>query len=387
MASYNAQIGPSEEPLIRDSQGLIHKMRFITLLTVALVGLVGLSPSTGAAPSKSGDPPAARSPAMSPKRAKRKPRVAVLILQTGAASSELADNLTEVLIVNLAAGGRYKVIGKEVVKSQLGGAERLVLQCVGNRTCIGNVATTLGLDYLIVGTLGKLEDTWLYNLYFIDAASAAEVKRIHKRVKGDATGLTKSLGDSLALLLKPKIKPGTVRIESNVAGAKIHIDDQFAGTAPLRRDNLKPGVIRLRVEADGHYAALRKVTVAPGKVVVVRVVLRPVLKRRKTWKFHVAFSTLGVSLAAAVAAGVTGGLSRKARGTTQAELLADLKRRRKLALAANVLIGVSAAAAVTSAAFFIFTHRGFFAGGRERRVHLEITPLAGGAFVSGGIQW
>ena len=374
-------------------------MRFITLLTVALVGLVGLSPSTGAAPSKSGDPPAARSPAMSPKRAKRKPRVAVLILQTGAASSELADNLTEVLIVNLAAGGRYKVIGKEVVKSQLGGAERLVLQCVGNRTCIGNVATTLGLDYLIVGTLGKridfttypsntkLEDTWLYNLYFIDAASAAEVKRIHKRVKGDATGLTKSLGDSLALLLKPKIKPGTVRIESNVAGAKIHIDDQFAGTAPLRRDNLKPGVIRLRVEADGHYAALRKVTVAPGKVVVVRVVLRPVLKRRKTWKFHVAFSTLGVSLAAAVAAGVTGGLSRKARGTTQAELLADLKRRRKLALAANVLIGVSAAAAVTSAAFFIFTHRGFFAGGRERRVHLEITPLAGGAFVSGGIQW
>ncbi len=375
-----------------------------TKLVVVLIGVcpspvVGPLITARAAPARAVTPPRVRPPAAKrprptttprPRRrasGDRKPRVAVLILQTGVTSSELADNLTEMLLTNLSTRGKFQVVGKEVVKNQLGGLEKRVLECVGNRTCVGNVATSLALDFLIVGTLGKLESTWMYNLYFIDAASGGERKRVHRRVTGDLAQLTRSLDKSLTELLKPRVKPGVVRVLGNIRGAKIHMDDAFVGTVPLRRTGLKPGTIRLRIEADGYFFAERTVVVVPGKTIVVRFVLVPVPPRKATWKVYLAWSSFGVSLAAAAAAGATGGLSRKVRGTTQAELLADLDRRRRLALVANVMIGVSAAAALTSAALFIFARKGFYVGGRERQGLLSIAPMPGGATVSGGFRW
>ncbi|MFH2006977.1 MAG: PEGA domain-containing protein [bacterium] len=313
--------------------------------------------------------------------------MAVLILQTGMATSELADNLTEVLLVNLSTRGNFRVVGKEVVKGQLGGEEKRVLECVGNRTCVGNVATSLGLDYLIVGTLGKLEATWMYNLYFIDAASGGERKRVHRRVTGDIPALTKSLDKSLAELLKPRVKPGVVRVEGNVKGAKIHIDNQFAGTVPLRQPVPKPGTIRLRVEADGYYSAEKTVTVAAGQIVVVKILLARIPPRVKTWKFHFAWAAFGVSLVAGAAAGVTGGLARRSTGTTQAAVVSDLARRQKLQAASFAMIGVAAAAAITSAALFLFARKGFYRGGREQRAFFGVSPTAGGAYASGGVRW
>jgi TolB-like protein len=374
-------------------------MKHLVILLGALI-VVAAQARAAPAPDAPRKPPAAKTkaragatkPRAAAKRkpraaAKRKPRVAVLLMQTGVASSDLADNLTEVLLVSLSARGNFQVVGKEVVKNQLGGVEKRVLECVGNRTCVGNVATALALDYLIVGTLGKLESTWMYNLYFIDAASGGERKRVHRRVTGDLAKLTRSLDKSLAELLKPRVKPGVVRVVGNVRGAKVHIDDAFAGTVPLRRAGLKPGTIRLRIEADGYFAAERTVAVVPGKTIVVRVVLVRVPPRKATWKVYLAWSSFGVALAAAAAAGATGGLSRKVRGTTHREQLDDLDRRLNLALVANVMIGVSAAAAVTSAALFIFARKGFYVGGRERQGRLSVSPVPGGAYVSGGFRW
>ncbi len=321
---------------------------------------------------------------------RKRPRVAVLILQTGMRSSELADNLTEVLLVSLSTRGQFQVVGKEVVKTQLGGVEKRVLECVGNRTCVGNVATSLALDYLIVGTLGKLESTWMYNLYFIDAASGGERKRVHRRVKGGLEKLTRSLDRSLAELLKPRVKPGVLLVRGNPSGAKVHIDDQFAGTVPLRRTGLKPGTLRVRVEADGYFPGLRSVTIRAGETTTLDLRLLKVPPRKATWKLYLAWSSLGLSVVAGASAIATGVLSGRRRGVTQAELLADLARRTRLARVANAMIGVSAVAGVTWAALLIFAHKGFFSGGREAqgpRVSFGAAPTRGGAYVSGGVKW
>lgn len=368
------------------------------LFVLVTVGVAwGLLPGgpAGAAPAAPAPGPRARPLATTGPRPRAavkkkkgsKPRVAVLILQTGASGSELADNLTEVLLVNLSTRGNFKVVGKEVVKTQLGGEEKRVLRCVGNRTCVGTVATSLALDYLIVGTLGRLESTWMYNLYFIDAASGGERKRVHRRVTGDLAKLTRSLDNSLAELLKPRIKPGVVRVVGNVPGAKVHFDDQFAGTVPLRRAGLKPGKVRVRIEADGYYPAERTVAVAAGKTLLVRIVLARVPPRKPTWKLYLAWTAFGFSALAGAAAVTTGVLSRKSRGTTQAALLEDLERRQKMALVANVMIGVSAAAAATWVGMLIFARKGFYRRGGERRASFGVTPLPGGAYVSGGVRW
>jgi hypothetical protein len=103
-----------------------------------------------------------------------------------------------------------------------------------------------------------------------------------------------------------------------------------------------------------------------------------------------AWSAFGVAVATGASAVATGVLSRKSRGSTQAALIADLDRRRKLATITNALIGVSAATAVTWAALLIFARKGFYKGGRETprpKVSLGVAPLPGGGYVSGGFQW
>ncbi len=371
------------------------------LLFVWLSLIVPAGPALRAAPSPMPSPRPAVAPpptqrvaprtapaAPPPRRAvAHRPRVAVLILGTGGISTELADNLTEVLIVNLSARGKVQVVGKEAVKSRLGGTEKLVLRCINNKTCVGNVATSLALDFLIVGTLGKFEDQWLYNLYYLDASSAAEKKRVHKRVRGDVAALTQSLDAALAELLKPRVKPGTLRVEANVAGAKVHLDDEFAGTVPLKREALKPGPLKVRVEADGYYAAERTVQVQSGQTVVVRVELKRILPRVKTWKFHVAWAGVGVAAGSLVIAAVTGGLSRKVTGATQVARLDDVDRRKRVAGTANAFFVIAGAAAITSAALFLFARKDFYRGGKERQAWLELSPLPGGAYVSGGVRW
>jgi hypothetical protein len=49
---------------------------------------------------------------------------------------------------------------------------------------------------------------------------------------------------------------------------------------------------------------------------------------------------------------------------------------------------VASAAAITSACLFIFAHKGFYKGGRDKeRAFFNVAPLPSGGYVSGGIRW
>lgn len=349
------------------------------------------APAGAGAPDAAGKRPRPFGTATERREESRKLRVAVLIVATGGVDAELADNLTEVLIVSLAGRGLYQVVGKEAVRGQIGETEKEVLRCINNRTCVGNVSTALALDSLLVGTLGKFEDLWLYNLYFLEASSAAERKRVHRRVAGDLGALTKSLEAALVELLKPRVKPGAVRLQANVPGAKVHIDDEFAGTVPLFRGDLKPGAIRLRVEAGGYFPAEREVRVVEGKTLRITVRLVPVEPRTKTWKFHLAWTTSGAAAGFALVAAVTGALSRRSRSDTQVEAWQDVERRRILATTANAMWALAGLSAVTSAVIFGVFHRGFHRGGASERPSREpffqVLPVEGGGAVQGGFRW
>ena len=178
---------------------------------------------------------------------------------------------------------------------------------------------------------------------------------------------------------------------TDVPGATIHVNDQFAGTAPLLRVSPKAATLRLRVEAEGYYATERTVHLLPGKTLVVKVHLVRIPPRVKTWKFHLAWAMFGTALGTGLAAAITGGLSRRTNGATQAERIRDLGRREKLALISNIFSGLAGATALTSAALFLFARKGFYRGGRAERpsprAWFEIAPAPGGATVTGGLRW
>ena len=57
---------------------------------------------------------------------------------------------------------------------------------------------------------------------------------------------------------------GTLRIETDVAGAQVFIDRQFVGAAPLLAENIAPGSHQLNISAEGFDSYAGTVDVAPG---------------------------------------------------------------------------------------------------------------------------
>ncbi len=74
---------------------------------------------------------------------------------------------------------------------------------------------------------------------------------------------------------------GLIRIEANVAGARIYVDDFLAGTvAQVQRRGVpvQPGVRRIELRQDGFHSHYQIVTVVKGSPVTVRAQLLPVLE-------------------------------------------------------------------------------------------------------------
>src|SRR3981081_4437795 len=142
-----------------------------------------------------------------------RPKLAALILKTGSVDEELADNLTEVLISRLARRGDHAIAGKEELKSRPGGAERAAADCMSNQGCIGRVGTELGVVRMVVGTLGKRGDDYVYNLNLIDIETGRVENRVCELVAGGKVDTLISAVQSPAdKLLEPKVEPGAVRV-------------------------------------------------------------------------------------------------------------------------------------------------------------------------------
>src|SRR5437870_9293872 len=116
--------------------------------------------------------------------AAKKPKLAALILKTGTVDEELADNLTEVLISRLARRGDHEIAGKEELKTKLGVDDRAANECINNLGCMGRVGTELGVTLVVVGTLGRRGDDYLYNLNLIDITTGKVENRVFELVAG-----------------------------------------------------------------------------------------------------------------------------------------------------------------------------------------------------------
>ncbi|MCC6995046.1 MAG: PEGA domain-containing protein [Deltaproteobacteria bacterium] len=74
---------------------------------------------------------------------------------------------------------------------------------------------------------------------------------------------------------------GLIRVEANLPGARIYVDDFLAGTvAQVRRRGVpvQPGVRRIELRQDGYHSHYQLVTVVKGSPVTVRAQLLPVLE-------------------------------------------------------------------------------------------------------------
>jgi len=298
-----------------------------------------------------------------------RPKMAALILKTGDVDEELADNLTEVLISRLARRGDHEISGKEELKSKLGVDDRAAADCMSNPGCLGRVGTELGVTRMVVGTLGKRGDDYVYNLNLIDIETGKVENRVFELValgKGQPLDpLIKAVQSTADKLLEPKIEPGAVRVTSETRGAMVYLDEAFMGSTPVRRDGVEPGAHQLRVEKEGHVGWAKEIEVPAAATLEVKVPLAALAKRR-TWPAPAAATM-------AVLAGLSGvvGIVLDAlalQGTTAATrvgALDDAQKRYVEGLAGDVFLGAAAGLALTAAVIVLVYRQDIFGGTHE----------------------
>jgi tetratricopeptide (TPR) repeat protein len=222
-----------------------------------------------------------------------------------------------------------------------------------------------------------------YRLYLQEGEdAAAEVEKVQKRI------------EALSQFI------GTMIIEVDVDGAEVFIDGKLAGTTPLGDLTVDTGDHDLVVRKTGYLEARKQVTVVSGATKRISIVMfeavpaeapaaakavdegpgpEPEGKKKKVHRgaFAATLTLTGLSAAALIA---TGTLALKKNSEIRDMSPADpglqeaKDERTRLALATDIMIGVTAAWGLTSIVLAFFTD-----WKKEKSLSVRLSPAPGGA--------
>ena len=288
----------------------------------------------------------------SPARAAEK--IAVLVLATADKDSDLADNLTEVIIAYAAQHGGFEIAGKEEFRARLGvESERRTQACLDDVACLGRAGVSLGVRRIVAGSVGTRGKQVLFNLVLDNVQDGKVEGRVFRLVEGGVENLIKAVQEAASELFRPRAEPGKIQVASEPAGARVAIDNAYLGVTPLISPTLVAGKYNVRVEATDRFPWTSRVEVRPGEELQIR--LTPDnLPRRRRWPANAA--TLSAALAAgAFATGAfLGVLSQmQPNGDSRQAAMQDLDEKRSFARGANIAFGAGALLAAIAIYHFI----------------------------------
>ena len=109
-----------------------------------------------------------------------KVRLAVLDLKPTDVSPATAENLTDVLIGELAATGAFTVTDRKTVQALLAKANAQERLGCDDTQCWIELAGALNARYLVTGTVGRLGETTVISAQLIDTRAAEVVGRVNE---------------------------------------------------------------------------------------------------------------------------------------------------------------------------------------------------------------
>jgi hypothetical protein len=226
--------------------------------------------------------------------------------------------------------------------------------CLEENACVGRTAVSLGVRRIVTGTVGTHNRQFLFSLNLHDVEAGKVENRVFRLVEGSINDLIAAVEAGSQELFRPKVEPGRVQVSTVPAGARVSIDNAYLGVTPLLSGTLIPGPHRIRVEADGRFPWTSTVEVRSGQELGINLTDAN-LPRRRRWPTYVAATSGGFALAAGAAGGFLGVLSQvNPSGDTRQAAQRDLAQKERLATQATAAFITAGAAAVLSAAVFIF---------------------------------
>jgi TolB-like protein len=290
-------------------------------------------------------------------------KVAVLEIRALGTEASRAELLSEVALTEAASMRGFDVIGKSDINSIIGfEKQKQVIGCSDDSTCLAEVGGALGVDFILVGSLGRIGSLYRIDLKLVETRKARVRGRIGVSVDGQEEKLVVAIQKAVRDLLLPETPA----------------DEPVAAVvAPTKEQRADP---KLAPRADKGARTAERRTVAPTPPPPSDGKARSGGSSRRTW----AYVAGGAGLAA-VAGGVVAGLSAKAAFDDEkaASAAGDLaayedykSKAQTLPLVADGLYVVGAAG-IGVGAWLYFT-------GKEPAVAFDVVPLPGGAMATIG---
>lgn len=189
---------------------------FALALAFAAVN-VPLSP---AAPAQPEPPPVVEQPAP----VARASRIAVYELKAEGVDARTALVVTEALVAELRKLQRTSVVSMDEVKQMLDHEAQKQLVGCSDESCLAEIADSLGVDGLVVGTLARLQDEHIVGVKRLDQRAGAVVGSATRRLEaGDGSELLAAVGPLVEELFPDvPLRPGAKRGVDEAIVLRLH---------------------------------------------------------------------------------------------------------------------------------------------------------------------
>lgn len=188
-------------------------------------------------------------------------RLAVLELDAPPNMIGLAAQVTQAVVVEAQAQHK-KVLGPDELRAQLGnkGYEELA-KCRDSAACATLALKPLGVDQVVLGSLGRDERNYLVRLWLVDAGTAAVVADVDRAILIASRRFQRDVEQAVGPFLRGQREPrGTLVLKTTAAKATVSVNGELKGQTPLTLQ-LKPGRYEVKVEKKAYLPVTRLVDV------------------------------------------------------------------------------------------------------------------------------
>lgn len=259
-------------------------------------------------------PPASPPPAGSDERAFGETyRIKVAVMQLQASSSVdagLVEALTQVVPETLEGLGVFKAISTQEIKQLLAFESQKQLLGCNDVSCLAEIGGALGADFLVIGNLSLVGDTYIVQLQLANIAAAKIESRVSREYSGDTKGVFAELRTATRLLVRDLLgqKSGTLSVSASEEGATIKLDGAIVGVSPLAEPlTVAGGLHELAVEKEGYVVYRADVNIVEGRSLDVSARLIPspefIAKYKRDASFTRTLAWVGLGAGAAALAG------------------------------------------------------------------------------------
>jgi len=157
--------------------------------------------------------------------AARAPSLAVLDLEDKAGTKQTAELITDVILNEVRASGRFSRVAasRDLAAVMSVEQQRQLMQCDG-ATCIAELGNALGVDLLLTGSVGRVGRYAVLNMKLVSTRSGAMVSTALLRVCADNAG-------ELLPLIKPGVQQLLVNAQLQDGSAPTRLEQECSGAA------------------------------------------------------------------------------------------------------------------------------------------------------------